>query len=232
MAHFWIAFVVFFIGHSLFPRPFFKQRLTAALGQRGYLVFYSLLSTVLLVWLIWAALDAPYVEIWAPAEWLTYVPVLLMPVAFMLFLAALFQPNPFSVSFVKAGYDAEKPGVLRITRHPILVSFAVWALAHVPANGDLVSIVLFGSLGLFAVLGAMAMERVTRRRMGDDWAAAARATCGFSLAAFFHALIGGGRALDHGLGVWVWFMLGLVGYVLFLLYAHILLFGVDPLWAF
>jgi uncharacterized membrane protein len=40
----------------------------------------------------------------------------------------------------------------RIVRHPQLTGVAVFAIAHLLANGDLRSLVLFGGIGLWAVV--------------------------------------------------------------------------------
>lgn len=47
----------------------------------------------------------------------------------------------------------------RVVRHPQLVGLAVWAFAHLLANGDVRSLVLFGGLGLWAVLEIASLNR-------------------------------------------------------------------------
>ena len=69
MIHFAIALVCFLLLHSLPARPSLRARLVAAVGERVYLTVYSILSVALLVWVIWAALSAPYVQLWPPAAW-------------------------------------------------------------------------------------------------------------------------------------------------------------------
>ena len=65
-----------------------------------------------------------------------------MPVAFCLFVAA-FMPNNF----------------YRVIRHPMLSGVLIWAFAHLLANGDLASILLFGSFGLFAITDIISVNR-------------------------------------------------------------------------
>lgn len=60
----------------------------------------------------------------------------------LLMLVALFL---FALSHSKGRLRAR-------LRHPMLLSVAVWAVAHLLVNGDLASIVLFGGLGLWAVV--------------------------------------------------------------------------------
>jgi uncharacterized membrane protein len=47
----------------------------------------------------------------------------------------------------------------RFVRHPQLTGVAVWALAHLLANGDVRSLVLFGGLGLWAVVAMVCINR-------------------------------------------------------------------------
>ena len=56
------------------------------------------------------------------------------------------------VLFVAANMPTHIRAVLR---HPMLLGLLVWALAHLAANGDLASVVLFGGFAAFAVLAAL-----------------------------------------------------------------------------
>ncbi len=47
-------------------------------------------------------------------------------------------------------------------KHPMLVAIKIWALAHLLANGDLASLVLFGSFLAFAVY-----DRISVKKRGD-----------------------------------------------------------------
>jgi uncharacterized membrane protein len=49
-------------------------------------------------------------------------------------------------------------------RHPMLTGFLVWALAHLLVNGDTPSFVLFGGLGLWALV-----EMAVINRAEPDW---------------------------------------------------------------
>jgi uncharacterized membrane protein len=48
--------------------------------------------------------------------------------------------------------SAQPSNVKRLLRHPQLTGLAVWALAHLLSNGDNRSLVLFGGLGLWALV--------------------------------------------------------------------------------
>ncbi len=51
----------------------------------------------------------------------------------------------------------------RFTRHPMLSGVTVWAAAHLLANGDLASLILFGSFGAFALFAHVVCQPARRR---------------------------------------------------------------------
>ena len=90
-----------------------------------------------------------------------------------------------------------RTGVTRIIRHPQLVGFALWALAHIIVNGDLPSLVLFGGLLAWALAEIAVINRAV-----PEWStpepvparkevmAAAGATAVFAAAAIVHGWLG------------------------------------------
>ena len=223
MLEFSLAFLVFLAAHVVPAVYGLRQRMIDLAGRRNYLVLYSALSAALLLWVIWAAQRAPYVELWPPAPWRHAVPLVIMPLALALFGAAIARPNPLSITFRRAHRPTEIAGVLTITRHPILWAFLLWSGSHLVANGDLVAVILFGSLTLFSVQGMFALDRRARRKLGEaEWRAlAARAPlvpfARAPRARFARAEVFGGLA-----GVAVYFLM--IGGV------HEMLFGLSPLW--
>jgi len=167
------VFVLFFLTHSIPVRPAIKARLTAAFGARGFGVGYSLLSTATLVMLIWAAGQAPYVELWPQMLWQRHAAHLGMLSVCLILALSIARPNPFSFGGAHNDrYDPERPGMTRFTRHPILLALAIWAGVHVLPNGDLAHVLLFGVLGSFAVVGRALIDRRKRRELGaEQWQA-------------------------------------------------------------
>lgn len=62
-----------------------------------------------------------------------------------------------------------KGALLYKMRHPMLTGFALWAFAHLLVNGDVPSFVLFGGLGLWALV-----EMVVINRAEPNWTAPAK----------------------------------------------------------
>ncbi|CAK0769508.1 NnrU protein [Azospirillaceae bacterium] len=171
-----LAAAAFFmvVSHVLSAHLPIRDSLTRRIGERGFLILYSALSMAALVWLGWAYVHAPYVEVWGRNLHHIWVPILIMPMATFLICAAVAESNPLREGLLPGGYrHAPIRGVFRITRHPVAWASALWALAHLAPNGDLASVILFGALGGLALGGAWSMDRKAARRLGDSWAACA-----------------------------------------------------------
>ena len=223
MAEFLLALVAFFLAHVLPARLGWRDRLAARFGERAYLTGYSLLSLALIAWLIHAAVTAPVLMLWSTELWHYRFALGLMFPAALLFAGGAAAPNPLSVSFRSAGYDPARPGIVGVTRHPLLWAFALWSVAHLLPNGDFVSLVMFGGLGLFALAGMKLLDRRRRRSLGERWDALAEPTAAIPFAAYGRP--GARRWRAPGL---VWTLLG--GAVLYALalWLHPLVIGPDP----
>lgn len=171
------AFAVFIVAHALPARPFVRRRLVAATGEGGYLVLYSAVSIVLFAWIFRAAGRAPVIVLWDVAAWQLWVPPLAMIVVCLLIAFGTAIANPFSLGGSKAlPIDPEQPGIVGMTRHPLLWAIVIWALAHVVPNGDLAHVLLFGSFAALALVGMMMLDRRARRRLDSSWADLTRNT--------------------------------------------------------
>lgn len=170
MVEFLVALTVFLAAHSIPARPAIRSRLVAALGERTYLVLYSLLSIALLAWLISAAVRAPTIALWPASLGAYHLALALMLPASWLLIGGLFTPNPLSVSLNRNSFDPARPGIVGLTRHPVLWGFATWAAVHVIANGDLVSLILFGGFLAFSLAGMKLLDRRRKRQLGEgEW---------------------------------------------------------------
>ncbi|MGE5477783.1 MAG: NnrU family protein [Bacteroidales bacterium] len=166
-----LAVAVFLASHSLTNRPGFRRRAEAALGgSRAFTIAYSVVSLLLLAWMIAAYIDAPTRVLWDQAPWMRWVPPLAMPVVSVLAVAGLTTPNPFSIGPGGRGFDPAHPGILRLTRHPILWAAGLWAAAHMVPNGDVAAQILFAPMLLLALAGPAMLDRKRRRVLGfEEW---------------------------------------------------------------
>ncbi|MFW8594695.1 NnrU family protein [Cribrihabitans neustonicus] len=176
------ALLLFLASHAIPVRPPLRPWLIARLGLRGYILGYSLLSLAILAWLIGAAARAPYMGILPPWDVLRWVPLLVMPFACLFAVAGVCGQNPLSFGGAGPGsFDPAKPGVLAASRHPLLAAMALWAGAHLLANGDLAHALLFGLFAGFALAG---MAMIDCRRQGElgqaEWLRLSRDTAWFN----------------------------------------------------
>jgi len=119
-----------------------KARMVNKLGENGYKGVFSLLllGSFALMILGWRTTHPSYV--YAP-------PVSLNGLAYLLIIAAFLLMTAASL----------KTRLRRLIRHPQLTGVALWAGGHLLLNGDSRAIVLFGGLGLWALLSIVAINR-------------------------------------------------------------------------
>jgi uncharacterized membrane protein len=168
------AMVAFLATHAVPARPAAREILVGRMGRRTYLLLYSAVSLMSFGWLVCAAGQAPYVELWPSAEWQYWIPRIVVPFAFAVAAVGLAAANPLSLSVGSRRAGRERPAILGFTRHPVPWALSLWAAAHLVPNGDLAHVILFGCL-LALALGGMAMlDRRARRRLGPTtWKALA-----------------------------------------------------------
>lgn len=179
-----LAGLVFLGSHVLISSTPLRGTLRESLGEGGYLGLYSGLAAVTLGWFITAFVRAPLVVVWDPPGWTHYVPVVLMPIATVLLVTGLATRNPTAVGQERRARDDDPaPGILRITRHPVMWSMGLWGLGHLAANGDAAGMILFGLLTLLALGGTVLIDRRKRLALGSDWPRFAEITSNLPFAA-------------------------------------------------
>jgi uncharacterized membrane protein len=219
-----LAAMVCFVGsHFLLSSTALRARLVAWLGERLFLGLYSLAAIWLLIWAGFAYGAAPYVELWGHLPGLYALPLLTMPLAAFLLVAGSTTRNPTAVGQSPAMSGTKPEGIATITRHPILWAIGIWALAHLAANGDIASLILFGGLAFLALGGTLAIDAKRRRAWGERWGAFEAATSNLP----FAAIAKGRTRLKLGEIGWWRILLAAVLFVV-LLWLHPLVIGASP----
>ena len=131
--------LILWIGSHLFKRLMPEAR--ARMGNAGKGLVTGL-SFAALGLMIWGYRSAEFIDVWTPPSWTVHLNNLLMLVA-VFFLALSHSKGRLRARF----------------RHPMLGSVKIWAVAHLLVNGDLASVVLFGGLGLWAVMQIVLIDR-------------------------------------------------------------------------
>ena len=179
-----IAGAAFCGSHVLLSSTGLRGTLRDQLGERGFLAVYSLTSLIIFAWFVSAYAGAPTVELWPRQRWTALVPVLLMPLATILLVVGYSTRNPTAVGMERsAGADDPAPGLLRVTRHPVMWAIGLWAISHLIANGDVASLLFFGSLAALALGGTLLIDRKKQLALGSNWPRLAEVTSNLPFAA-------------------------------------------------
>lgn len=138
------------LGVLLWSFAHFFKRLAPSLrdpmGDRGKgLVALALFAAVVLMVIGYRSAETNF--LWARPSWGGPVNNLLMV---------------FAIYFVTPG--PKKGAVFYGVRHPMLLGFLIWTVAHLLVNGDTASVVLFGGLGLWALITMRLINRAE-----PDW---------------------------------------------------------------
>jgi uncharacterized membrane protein len=138
--------LVLFIGiHSFSMARGPRATLIGTIGEGAYKGLYSLLSLagIVLISVGYGQYRANgYIPVWDPPVWTQHLALLLVLIAFICFVAAYL------------------PGRIKSRlKHPMLAGVKIWAFAHLLANGDLGSILLFGAFLAWAVAARISLKR-------------------------------------------------------------------------
>lgn len=183
-----LAAVVFVGSHFGISSTGLRDDLVRRLGERAYLGLYSAVALILLAWLVraYANVDDPWV-LWIRPPLLIVLPLVVMPLALLLFVGGYTQRNPTAVMQGRPlTTDRPAPGVLAITRHPLMWAIGLWALVHLVISADVASIIFFGAFAILALHGTRVLDAKKQRTWPpEDWQRFAAATSNIPFAAVF-----------------------------------------------
>ena len=175
-----LGLAVFLATHVFVSFREARARVIERVGLSFYRTLFVIISLVGLALIIWGY--AQYrahdlIQLWSPPAFMRHITIGLV------FFAAIFIVAAFFPSHIKTRL-----------KHPMLAGVKAWALAHLLSNGDLGSVLLFGT---FLAWGVYA--RIAAKRRGDIGAAATPAPDGWTSDVIVVAL---GTAIFLALGFW------------------------------
>jgi uncharacterized membrane protein len=140
--------LILFLGvHTLTTQRKLRAQVIAAAGEGGYKIGYTLASFVGLALIIWGFAKyraTGWIDVWNPPVALKHISVALMLPAVILVVASYISGQIYTT-----------------LKHPMLTGIKLWAAAHLLANGDLGSIILFGSFLAWAVYDRISLKSRT-----------------------------------------------------------------------
>ena len=143
-----IGLAAFLGAHTLVALRPQRAAVIARVGERPYRGLFSLVSLIGIILIGYGFARyraAGFIDIWTPPRWTRHV------------TEALVWP---SIILVVAAYIPSE--IKRVLKHPMLAGVKLWAVAHLLSNGDLGSIILFGSVLAWAVY-----DRIAIKQRGD-----------------------------------------------------------------
>ena len=137
-----LGIIIFFSIH-LVPILPIKNILINRLGENKYKGLFSLIALAGLLIIIYGFAHADFHPVWDPLPYSREIALALMPISMILLAAANIQTN-----------------IKKFIKHPMLIAILIWSFVHLIANGDLRSIILFGSFGLYALIDIFFSKKV------------------------------------------------------------------------
>jgi uncharacterized membrane protein len=142
-----LGLVLFFATHLLPTVPAIQHPLQRQIGYYPYKAAFGLISLAGLILIGFGKANAPLIPVWEPtAQTYNLAPGLMLP-AFILLVAAYTPSN-----------------IKRFVRHPMLWGVLLWALAHLAANGDLASMILFGAFAAYSIVDQISANQRGARK--------------------------------------------------------------------
>jgi uncharacterized membrane protein len=140
--------LVLFLGvHTLTTQRGLRAGLIGGVGEGTYKAGYALVSVAGLVLIVWGFAQyraTGWIDVWYPPKAFKHITLALMLPAVILVVAAYIRGRIYTT-----------------LKHPMLAGVKLWATAHLLANGDLGSIILFGSFLGWAVFDRISLKRRT-----------------------------------------------------------------------
>lgn len=160
-----------FVGtHFAMSHPL-RAPLVKLLGNAGFQIAYSLVSFAALAWVWFAFLAAPSADLPGSGEIGWVIATLLILPALILFAGSMIGNPAMPTPKAEQQALAEPTGVFRVTRHPMMWGFALWAASHMILFWSMRTMITAFAMGFLALVGAHMQDLKKQRLMGDAWEA-------------------------------------------------------------
>ncbi|MEM7667426.1 MAG: NnrU family protein [Pseudomonadota bacterium] len=158
-----------FVGtHFTMSHPL-RAPLVKRLGDVGFQIAYSLVSLATLVWVYFAFTAAPPADLPGSGDIGWIIATLLTLPAMVLFAGSMVGNPALGLPGSDDMARAEPRGAMRVTRHPMMWSFALWALSHMVLFWSMRTMATAFSMGFLALVGAHMQDRKKQVLMGEAW---------------------------------------------------------------
>lgn len=159
-----------FVGtHFVLSHPL-RLPLVKRLGESGFTALYSLVAIASLTWMVIAyRAIATGPALWPANDAIWIIATIAMWIASILFVGS-FAGNPaLPAPGAKKAANQLPSGVFKITRHPMMWSFAIWGGVHILIAPRWDNLILCGAIIILALVGARLQDDKKFVLMGDAW---------------------------------------------------------------
>ena len=142
-----LGLMLFFGVHTLTTQRELRARVIGSMGESTYKIGYALASVAGLALVTWGFANyraTGWIDVWNPPTAFKHITVFLMLPAIIMVVASYIRGRIYTT-----------------LKHPMLTGIKLWAAAHLLANGDLGSIILFGSFLAWAVYDRISLKSRT-----------------------------------------------------------------------
>lgn len=162
-----VANVLFVLSHFAMSHPL-RAPMVRALGDKGFMGVYSLVSLGLFAWIVVAFRAVGPSP--APAGNAAWIVASLLTVVATALLIGSFKGNPaLPDTSVDAVARAEATGAFAVTRHPMMWAIALWGAAHLAAWPSARTLVTAGAMVVLALVGSHLQDRKKQVLLGAAW---------------------------------------------------------------
>ncbi|MCB2083519.1 MAG: MFS transporter [Sphingomonadaceae bacterium] len=158
-------------SHFAMSHPL-RAGMVRMLGQGGFMAVYSLVSLAFMAWMFFAFRAVPpAAPLWGGTGDAVWVVASLLTLVAMVLYAGSMSGNPaLPAPGAEKAARAGPKGVFRVTRHPMMWGFALWALGHIVAAPTPRTLVVALAVLILALVGAHMQDRKKAALMGEAWA--------------------------------------------------------------
>jgi uncharacterized membrane protein len=201
-----------FVGTHLALSHPLRLRVIGAVGDQLFLLVYSAVAAVTLLWMIFAYVgvhnSAPF---WIAPDWWWWAASAIMLFASVLLVGSFVKNPAFPHPGIRGKLQPARPvrGVFAITRHPMNWSFALWALVHISLWGSPRNLLVAGGILVLALAGSVGQDRKKLDTVGESWRTWMARTSFVPFGAVLtrkvkaRAAVPGWIALGGGLALWL-----------------------------
>ena len=164
-----LATLAFVGSHLALSHPF-RIPIVGMIGERGFLLLYSIVAFVTLGAMILAyrGVNSSF-PWWSAPDWWWPVAAAIMLAALVLLVGSLFGNPAFPRGDARPRSIGPAVGVFAITRHPMNMAFALWALVHISLWGSPANLIVASGILILAIGGSIGQDRKKERLLGKAW---------------------------------------------------------------